>query len=180
MGGNQVSALNLTLVNEGLLQSKEVIQWHSTTRDKRPFEGVDEIVFFSILRRARISPPDFWLFLWAALLLGIQLHHLNSNSTLHISIFVQFYEVFLRIEPHFDLFTYLFHLESQPNDKVPYEVPRQGMEKKNTSRTNFWVVYQGAERPRKDRGSLKITREWSKTLQGWKSDRRMAWYDKKK
>jgi hypothetical protein len=67
------------------------------------------------------------------------LHHLNPNSILHISIFVQFCEVFLGIEPHFNLFTYIFHLKSQPNDKVPYEFGgarlqlRQGMEKKYIS-----------------------------------------------
>jgi hypothetical protein len=34
------------LVDEGLLQRKEVIQWRPTTREKRSYEGVDEIVLF--------------------------------------------------------------------------------------------------------------------------------------
>lgn len=34
------------LVDEGLFQSKEVIQWHATTGDKRPFVEVEEIVLF--------------------------------------------------------------------------------------------------------------------------------------
>jgi hypothetical protein len=64
------------------------------------------------------------------------LHHLNPNIILHISIFVQLCEVFLGIEPLFDLFTYIFHLKAQPTDKVLYKVGgaglqlMQGMEKK--------------------------------------------------
>jgi hypothetical protein len=79
------------------------------------------------------------------------LHHIYLNSILHISIFVQLYEVFLGIEPYFDLFTYLFHLKSQPNNKVSYKVGgaglqlRQGMEK-NTYRKNSGVVCQDGER----------------------------------
>jgi hypothetical protein len=49
MGGNQVSAPKLISrpsVDEGLFQSKEVIQWCPATGDKRPYEGVDEIVLF--------------------------------------------------------------------------------------------------------------------------------------
>jgi hypothetical protein len=46
---------------------------------------------------------------------GIQLHHLNPNSILHIAIFVHFYEAFLGIEPHFNLFYHLFHLRAQPS-----------------------------------------------------------------
>jgi hypothetical protein len=66
----------------------------------------------------------------------IQLHHLNPNSVLHIAIFVHFYEVFLGIESHFDLFCYLFHLKPQPSEKNIAEVGgaglqfRQGMERK--------------------------------------------------
>ena len=45
----------------------------------------------------------------------IQLHHLTPNSFVHISIFVHLCEAFLGIEPHFQLFHYLFHLKPQPN-----------------------------------------------------------------
>jgi hypothetical protein len=107
------------------------------------------------------------------------LHHLNPNSILHISIFVQFYEVFLGIEPHFDLFAYLVHLRSQPNDKVPYEVGgaglqlRQGMEKKyipykfpsclsGWREKWFYMGNYAPSLPERTVGALKIMREWSK------------------
>jgi hypothetical protein len=36
------------MVDECLLQPKEITQWRSATSDKRPYEGDEEIVFFSI------------------------------------------------------------------------------------------------------------------------------------
>ena len=48
----------------------------------------------------------------------IQLHHLTPNSFVHISIFVHLCEAFLGIEPHFELFRFLFHLKQQPDSYI--------------------------------------------------------------
>jgi hypothetical protein len=48
---------------------------------------------------------------------GLELHHLNPNSICHISIFIHFCEAFLRIEPHWDLFRFLFHVKPKPTSK---------------------------------------------------------------
>jgi hypothetical protein len=50
------------LVDEGLLQSKEVIQWRPATGDKRQYEGVDEIVLFQyfIERGLALPTSDFF------------------------------------------------------------------------------------------------------------------------
>ena len=48
----------------------------------------------------------------------IQLHHLTPNSLVHISIFMYLCEAFLGIEPHFELFWFLFHLKPQPDSYV--------------------------------------------------------------
>jgi hypothetical protein len=107
------------------------------------------------------------------------LHHIYLNSILHISIFVQLYEVFLGIEPYFDLFTYLFHLKSQPNNKVSYKVGgaglqlRQGMEKKYISQKFrsslsgwrekwFYIGNHAPSLPERTARALKINRKWSK------------------
>jgi hypothetical protein len=83
------------------------------------------------------------------------------------------------MEPHFDLFTYLFHLKSQPNDKVPYEVGsaglqlRQGMEKKYISykfpcslsgwrEKWFYIGNHTPSLPKRTARALRITRKWSK------------------
>jgi hypothetical protein len=48
---------------------------------------------------------------------GLELHHLNPNSVCHISIFIHFCEAFLGIEPHWDLFRFLFRVKPQPTTK---------------------------------------------------------------
>jgi hypothetical protein len=48
---------------------------------------------------------------------GLELHHLNLNSICHISSFIYFCEAFLGIEPHWDLFRFLFRVKPQPTSK---------------------------------------------------------------
>ena len=42
---------------------------------------------------------------------GISLCNLNSNSILHVSIFINLYESYLGMLPHFDLFRHFFCLK---------------------------------------------------------------------
>jgi hypothetical protein len=159
----------------GLLQSKEDIQWCPATGDKRPYEEVDEVVFFQYFVDRGLALPTTEFFCGLLFYYGIQLHHLNPNFILHISIFVQFCEVFLGIEPHFDLFAYLFHLKAQPNDRDLYEVGgarlqlRQGMEKKYISykfpssllgwrEKWFYFGNHAPSLPERIVGALKVTR----------------------
>jgi hypothetical protein len=105
---------------------------------------------------------------------GIQLHHLNPNSILHIAIFVHLCEAFLGIELYFDLFCHLFLLRVQPSaDKI--EVAgraclqlRQGMEKvyilyKFPSSLSGWkerwfhIGNHASSLPKRTAGVLKIT-----------------------
>jgi hypothetical protein len=78
------------LFDEGLLQNKEVIQWCPATREKRPYEGVDEIVLFQYFIERGLALPTSYFFRGLLFYYGIQLHHLNPNSILHISIFVKY------------------------------------------------------------------------------------------
>ena len=86
-----------TLVSDGLLPEKSIIQWRPALCEDRPYENMGEIVAFA---------PYYY---------RIQLHHLTPNSFVHISIFVHLCEAFLGIKPHFELFHHLFHLKPQPN-----------------------------------------------------------------
>ena len=45
----------------------------------------------------------------------LQLVHLNPNGVLHIAIFVHLCEVYLGIQPHFELFRKLFRCKPQPS-----------------------------------------------------------------
>jgi hypothetical protein len=121
---------------------------HSTTGDNRPYERAEEIVLFQYFVEHGLPLPVSDFFHSLLFYYGVQLHHLNPNSILHISIFVHFYEAFLGIEPQFNLFCYLFNLKPQPNESSMYEVNgvglklRLGMEK-STSPTNSPLVYLG-------------------------------------
>jgi hypothetical protein len=50
------------LVDEGLLQPKEIIQWCAATGDKRPYEGAEEIVLFQYFVERGLALPtsDFF------------------------------------------------------------------------------------------------------------------------
>ena len=43
---------------------------------------------------------------------AISLCNLGPNSILHVSVFIHFYEAYLGILPHFDLFRHFFYLKS--------------------------------------------------------------------
>jgi hypothetical protein len=124
------------LVDEGLLQPQEIIQWRAATRDKRPYEEADEIVLFQHFVEHGLALPTSDFFCGLHFHYGIQLHHLNSNSILHIAIIVHLCDAFLGIEPYFDLFCHLFDLRAQPSaDNIELVGGaglqlRQGMEKK--------------------------------------------------
>ncbi|RLN03150.1 retrotransposon protein, putative, unclassified [Panicum miliaceum] len=111
---NKCSHANLiNLVMQGLLQSEEMVQWRPSFHQT--------ILFKHFVERGLALPAsDFFrglLYQW-----GIQVHHLNPNSIVHLSIFVQFCEAFLGIEPYFDLFRYFFHLRQQPSEDRQYLV----------------------------------------------------------
>jgi hypothetical protein len=60
----------LHLVSEGLLQEKDVMQWHSSFRQSYPQENVDEIILFQhfVERGLALPASDFFpsLFLWSS------------------------------------------------------------------------------------------------------------------
>ena len=83
---------------------------------------MNEIVLFRpfIERGLVVSTSDFFrglLYYW-----GIQLHHLTTNSILHISIFTLLREAFLGVEPHFDLFRHLFYVRPKPSSNKIFEI----------------------------------------------------------
>jgi hypothetical protein len=105
------------LVSEGLLQEKNLVNWHPSFREPFPMDNVDEIVtFFHFVERG-LALPTCSFFRGLLYYYGLELHHLNPNSICHISIFIHFCEAFLGIEPHWDLFRFLFRVKPQPTTK---------------------------------------------------------------
>jgi hypothetical protein len=82
-------------------------------------ENVDEIVSFYHFSEWGLALPTCSFFRGLLYFYGLELHHLNLNSICHIAIFIHFCEAFLGIEPHWDLFRYLFRINPQPTSKNP-------------------------------------------------------------
>jgi hypothetical protein len=105
------------LVSEGLLQDKNLVNWCPSFREPFPMENVDEIVTFHHVAERGLALPSCSFFRGLLYYYGLELHHLNPSSICHISIFVHFCEAFLGIEPHWDLFRFLFRVKPQPTLK---------------------------------------------------------------
>ena len=107
-----------TLVSSGVLLEKSVLQWRHALGEDRPYENTGEIVSFVPYLERGLGFPCSSFFSGLLCYYRIQLHHLTPNSFVHISIFVHLCEAFLGIEPHFELFRFLFHLKPQPDSFV--------------------------------------------------------------
>jgi hypothetical protein len=105
------------LVSEGLLQDKNLVNWPPSFHEPFPMENVDEIVTFYHFAERGLALPSCSFFRGILYYYGLELRHLNPNSICHISIFIHFCEAFLGIEPHWDLFRFLFRVKPQPTSK---------------------------------------------------------------
>ena len=107
-----------TLVSDGLLSEKSVIQWHPALGEDRTYENTGKIIAFAPYFERGLELPCLAFFFGLLHYYRIQLHHLTPNSFVHISIFVHLCEAFLCIEPHFELFRFLFDLKLQPDSYI--------------------------------------------------------------
>jgi hypothetical protein len=105
------------LVSKGLLQEKNLVNWRPSYREPFPMENIDEIVTFLHFAEWGLALHSCSFFRGLLYYYGLELHHLNPNSICHISIFIYYCEAFLGIEPHWDLFRFLFRLKPQPTSK---------------------------------------------------------------
>ena len=107
-----------SLVSAGLLPEKSIIQWRPALGEDHPYENTGEIIAFTSYLERGLGFPYSLFFPGLLRYYRIQLHHLTPNSFVHISIFVHLCKAFLGIEPHFELFRFLFHLKPQPDSYV--------------------------------------------------------------
>jgi hypothetical protein len=91
-------------------------------------ENVDKIISFYHFSDYGLALPTCSFFRGLLYFYGLELHHLNPNSICHIAIFIHFCEAFLGIEPHWDLFRYLFRVKPQPTSKNPSIVGGAGIQ----------------------------------------------------
>ena len=104
-----------TLVSHGLLVPRSIIQWRPALGKDHSYENMGEIIVFTSYLERGLGFPCSSFFSGLLRYYRIQLHHLTPNSFVHSSIFVHLCEAFLGIEPHFELFRFLFYLKPQPD-----------------------------------------------------------------
>ena len=102
------------LVEEGLLQPKEIIKWRPSFREPFPLTETHEIVLFSPWVERGFALPGSDFLNGLLYYFDLDVHHLTANSIIHLSIFTHLCEAFLGIEPHWDLFRYFFHVKPHP------------------------------------------------------------------
>jgi hypothetical protein len=114
-------------------------------------ENVDEIVLFYHFAEWGLALPSCSFFWGLLYFYGLELHHLNPNSIYHIAIFIHFCEAFLGIEPHRDLFRFLFRVKPQPTLKNPSIVGGAGIQL------------------RQQAGNRYLSYKFASNILGWKS-----------
>ena len=101
------------LVEAGVLPDHATAGWRPALGEPFPTPHTDEVVVFEDYFWRGLGFPvhpflrdllDLWV---------VSLCNIHQNTILHISIFIHFYEAFLGILPHFNLFRYLFWLRRE-------------------------------------------------------------------
>ena len=98
-----------SFVEKGLLLPMEVAHWRAPT----PGEAVlrpraDEVVSFLAFHEHELEYPVHWFLRGLLNEWGLELQHLNPTRVLHIVGFITICEAFLGMEPHVDLFRWIF------------------------------------------------------------------------
>jgi hypothetical protein len=93
---------------DGLISDDDQVIFPSTERIPKLPSGF-WVMFLAFLLRG-LSFPTHEFLRGLLFVYGVQLHQLTPNSILHIACFITLCESFLRIEPHFLLWKFLFRL----------------------------------------------------------------------
>jgi hypothetical protein len=109
-----------TFAEKGLLPSKEVAQWRAPTPGEVvPQPRADEVISFLAFHERGLGYPAHWFLRGLLNEWGLELHHLNRTGVLHIAGFVTVCEAFLEMEPHVDLFRWIFSGRALSEGKPP-------------------------------------------------------------
>lgn len=115
-------------MERNVLPPRNKLGWSPAKGKQSPPDSSSEIVVFAPFFEAGFGLPAGPFFRGMLNYYGIELHHLNPNSILQISIFIHLCEAFLGVDPHFSLFQHLFLLKSHPNDNCPNVVGGAGFQ----------------------------------------------------
>ena len=98
-----------TFAEKGLLPPKEVVHWSAPVLGEViPRPRANEVVSFLAFHKCGLEYPVHWFLRGLLNEWGLELQHLNPTRVLHVAGFVIVCEVFLGMEPHVDLFRWVF------------------------------------------------------------------------
>ena len=106
------AALN-QLVVDGVLPDRATMGWRPAAGESFPTSHGDELVVFEDYLYRGLGVPIHPFLCGLIDYYRINLCNLSPNSILHVSIFIHFYEAYLGILPHFDLFRHFFCLKTR-------------------------------------------------------------------
>jgi len=109
---SSVRSLN-DLVGMGLLHSQELGGWRAPEGESYPDPRAGEIVVFEDFFQEGFGVPVHPFLQGLLLYYEIGICNLHPNSILLISTFIHLCEAYVGIEPHFDLFQYIFCLRKK-------------------------------------------------------------------
>jgi hypothetical protein len=102
----------------GNLPDEAMARWRPATGEQYLDPRDGELVVFEDFYRRGFGIPAHPFFRKLLRYYGILHIHLNPNNILHLAIFINLYEAYLGIEPHFNMFHHLFQLKSSGGAKV--------------------------------------------------------------
>ena len=107
---NNEVALNALLM-DGVLPDRTTAGWRPTFGKEFLTPSTDELVVFEDYFYRGFSVPIHPFLRGLIDYYKIILCNLSPNSILHVAIFINFYEAYLGILPHFDFFRHFFYLK---------------------------------------------------------------------
>lgn len=102
-----------------MLPAQELIGWQTVAGEEFPTPNTDETVVFLPFFYFGLGLPSSDFLQGVLHFYGINLHHLNPNSILHMAIFAHLSVVHCGVYLHFALFRHLYHMKPQPSRKHP-------------------------------------------------------------
>lgn len=136
------------MVADQVLPEKTIIRWCPAVGETFPTLNTDEIIVFEYFFYRGFMLPTYNFFHGLLNYYRIELIHLKPNSILQITTFINLYEAYLCIRPHFKLFRYFFALKPSSKKGEPGVVGdtglqlRQGRGKDHLG-LNLWTSLKG-------------------------------------
>ena len=88
-----------------------------------PRPQANEVISFLTFHKRRLGNLAHWFLRGLLNEWGLELQHLNLTGVLHVSGFITIYEAFLGMEPHMDLFRWIFTRRALSEGKPPRTAP---------------------------------------------------------